>query len=73
VVYPFYSRPVYRLLSGLFGLCLAGIGIYGLFFAGPSSLLQNFGAGVLVMVGANMVLAAVRAKESWLSRIGPLP
>jgi putative Mn2+ efflux pump MntP len=69
----FYARRTYRVLSGLFGLCLAGIGTYALFFAVPPTTLQNVGGAVLVIIGANMVLAALRARESWLSRIGPLP
>lgn len=70
---PFYARRTYRVLSGLFGLSLAAIGLYAIFFAGPSTTLQSLGGAVLVLVGANMMLAALRAKESWLSRIGPLP
>jgi uncharacterized membrane protein HdeD (DUF308 family) len=70
---PFHARPVYRLVSGVFGLCLVGVGVYALFFVGPPDALQSLGGAVLMLLGGNMLLAACRARESWLSRIGPLP
>lgn len=70
---PFYAKRIYRLLAGAFGLCLAGLGVYAMLFAGPSTTLQLIGGAVLILVGANMTFSAFRARESWLSRIGPLP
>jgi hypothetical protein len=70
---PFYTRRTYRLLSGFFGLCLVGLGLYAMFHAGSSTTLQLVGGAALVLVGANMTVCAFRARESWLSRIGPLP
>lgn len=70
---PFYARRMYRLLTGIFGLCLASLGIYAMVFAGPSTTLQLVGGAVLVLAGANMTLSAYRARESWLAKIGPLP
>ena len=70
---PFYARRMYRLLSGTFGLFLASVGIYVMLFAGPATTLQLIGGAALALLGANMALSAYRAKESWLSRIGPLP
>jgi len=69
----FHARPTYRVISGTFGLFLAGVGVYALFFVGPPELLQSLMSAALVLLGANMFLAACRAKESWLSRIGPSP
>jgi hypothetical protein len=70
---PFHARPVYRLASGVFGLGLVGTGVYALFVVGPPDALQSLGGAVLMLLGGNMFLAACRARESWLSRIGPLP
>ena len=70
---PFHARRIYRLLSGGFGLFLASLGIYAMFFAGPSTVLQLMGGAVLLLLGVNLTLSAYQSKESWLSRIGPLP
>jgi uncharacterized membrane protein HdeD (DUF308 family) len=70
---PFYARQSYRLISGGFGVCLAGLGIYAMLFAETSIAPRLIGGAVLVLVGVNMTLSAYRARESWLSRIGPLP
>ena len=70
---PFYAKRGYRLLTGIVGLCLVGLGIYAMRFAGPSTLWQRLGGAALVLAGANMIVSAYRARESWLSRIGPLP
>ncbi len=70
----FYAGRSYRLLSGAFGAFLAGVGVYALFFAGePWDALRLAVSLGLMVLGANMVLSAYAAKESWLSRLGPLP
>lgn len=69
----FHARPTYRIISGAFGLLLAGVGVYALFFVGPPDALRGLVGAAFVLLGGNMFLAACRAKESWLSRIGPLP
>ena len=70
---PYYVKPAYRLLSGLFGVFLMGVGGYALLFADPLTALHfALGAG-MVLFGSNMLLSACTAKESWLSGIGPLP
>jgi uncharacterized membrane protein HdeD (DUF308 family) len=70
---PYYARRMYRALTGIVGLGLASLGIYAIGFAGPSTSWQLLGGAVLVLAGVNMVFSAYRARESWLSRIGPLP
>lgn len=69
---PFYARPVYRVMSLLFGLALIGSSLY-LLFGQPARALQIIGALLIMALGVNLLLAAVRARESWLSKIGPLP
>lgn len=62
-----------RIFSVLFGLFLFGIGIYVLLFSYDSTLWQLIGGMLLALFGSNMLYAAYRNKQSWLSRIGPLP
>lgn len=69
----FFEGRIYRWLSGCFGVLLAGIGLYALVFASPLTLLRLAAGATLLLLGGNMVIAACKARESWLSRIGPLP
>lgn len=62
-----------RIFSVLFGLFLCGVGIYVLLFSHDSTLWQLIGGMLLALFGSNMLYAAYRNKQSWLSRIGPLP
>lgn len=70
---PFYAKPVYRLVSGAFGVLLIGVGLYALILAGPLTVLSAAGGLLLVAVGGNTLASAFANKESWLSKIGPLP
>ena len=70
---PFYARRTYRLVSGLFGTFLICVGLYALLFAGPLTALSIAVGLALVVLGGNMVVAAYSGRESWLSRLGPLP
>ncbi|MDP2134247.1 MAG: hypothetical protein Q8J99_11600 [Sulfuritalea sp.] len=70
---PFHTGKVYRLLTAGFGLFLSGVGLYAIFFADTATAVRYAGGAVLVLAAYNMVSAACRAKESWLSRLGPLP
>jgi hypothetical protein len=70
---PFYARRAYRLLSGSFGLFLIGVGVYVLISVSPLTSLRLLAAAALIVFGANMVASAYSGKESWLSKIGPLP
>lgn len=70
---PFHARTSYRLISAAFGLCLVGAGLYVLLDSAATELLRITAGLVLVLAGGNMVLAACRARASWLSKIGPLP
>lgn len=70
---PYYAALPYRLATGIFGLVLIGGGLYATFFAGPLDALRLVPGIALVLFGQNMVTSACAARESWLSRIGPLP
>lgn len=70
---PFYSGMIYRLLSAAFGLLLVVVGFYALFFAETHVVVRITGGAVLILVGLNMGWSACKAKESWVSQIGPLP
>ncbi len=71
---PFHAKRGYRLFSGVFGAFLLGVGVYALALGfAPMSALHLVGGIGLVLVGGNMVVSAYAAKESWLSRLGPLP
>lgn len=69
----FYARRVYRVITGVLGLLFSGVGVYVLAF-GVVDLPVRMGVGLLIVaLGANMLWAAVQAKASWLSKLGPLP
>lgn len=70
---PFHARRGYRWVSGAFGAFLAGVGAYVLVLSGPMTALSLGGGFALLLIGGNMVVSAYAGKESWLSRIGPLP
>lgn len=70
---PFYAKPVYRLVSGALGSALLGVGFYALIFTGALTMISAAGGIALVLFGGNMVFSACASRESWLSKIGPLP
>jgi hypothetical protein len=69
----YYETLPYRVLTGALGIALVGGGLYGVSIAGLQSAWAMLIAAALVVLGANMVWSAWAARESWLSRIGPLP
>lgn len=70
---PYYVSTRYRLVTGGFGVLLIGVGVYVAAFS-PSSLFVRCVAGAaFALFGGNAVHAAFSARESWLSRLGPLP
>ena len=52
---------------------MVGVGFYVLLFAGTSIVLRFVAGSALVLFGCNMVVSACKARESWLSKVGPLP
>jgi uncharacterized membrane protein HdeD (DUF308 family) len=72
-VRPYYERSTYRWATGLFGLFLVGVGFFVLLRATTTAVIRVSSGLVLVVLGGNMVLSSCRGKESWLSRLGPLP
>lgn len=70
---PFYNGRTYRVLGFLMGLGLAGVGLYVAFFTSLDSVLRIGGAIVMIGMGIDAMLAAMRGRQSLLGRIGPLP
>ena len=70
---PFYAGTIYRLVSAVFGLALIIGGFCALFLAETHPALRIPGGIGVILLGCNMAWSAHTAKESWLSRIGPLP
>lgn len=69
--HPFYARRAYRVITGVLGLLFAGVGVYVMAVV---DLPLRVGVGLLiVLLGANMLWAAIQTKASWLSKLGPLP
>ena len=68
-----YAGKAYRALSFLFGIFLMAIGFYGIFLAETAAIWRLVGGVLFVALGFNMAYSACRARESWLSKIGPLP
>ncbi len=68
-----YTGKVYRVLSFLFGSFLMAIGLYGIFLAETPAVWRLVGGVAFVVLGFNMAYSAWKARESWLSKIGPLP
>jgi hypothetical protein len=67
----YFSGPIYRILSGLFGVFLVALGI-GVIFFGVVSLPIRIGAGLLItLLGAETLWSAIQAKQSWLAKLGP--
>lgn len=69
----YFSGTVYRVLSGLFGLFLMGVGIYAIFF-GVVGPLARISIGVVVVVtvlGAEALWSSIQSKQSWLARLAP--
>lgn len=64
---------MYRVLTAALGLLLIGVGVYALFFADTATVVRLLGGAALVLVGYNMLSSAYQGKESWLSKLGPLP
>ena len=62
-----------RVFLGVFGSVLLGVGVFALGQDHVSSLWRLGGGFVLVVLGGNSLLSAIRGKPSWLSRLGPLP
>jgi len=72
-VQPYYTRKTYRMATVALGLFLVGVGVFVLLRSTTGTALRVTGGLVLVVLGGNMVLSSYRGKESWLSRLGPLP
>lgn len=70
---PFHARTGYRVLAGCFGVLLCAVGAYILLITPADGLLKWFAGSALLIFGGNLTYAAINAKESWLSRLGPLP
>ncbi len=70
---PWHASRGYRLASGGLGAVLAGAGLYVLLGIRPLEATHLLASAALVAVGLNLAVSALTGRESWLSRIGPLP
>ena len=71
---PLYARGSFRIITGLVGACAAGAGMAVLWLRSPEHPLLAVALGVVLLaLGVQAVIAAVRAREPWIGRIGPLP
>lgn len=70
---PFYTGTFYRLFSAALGLLLAATGVWAMLFSEAPVLPRAAIGAAFLLLGGNLLLAAYQARESWLSRIGPLP
>ena len=70
---PFYAHPIYRCLSGAFGCFLLFVGVYVFLFAETSIAIRWAASAVFLLLGGNTVSSALKAREPWISKIGPLP
>jgi uncharacterized membrane protein HdeD (DUF308 family) len=71
---PYYTGRAYRVVSGVLGAVVLVVGIYALVFGVPPMNALRLGVGILLAaLGGNLMVSAYTAKESWISRIGPLP
>lgn len=67
----YYRGPIYRVLSGLFGVFLIAIGIYAIFF-GVVGVLMRVSLGLLItLLGTDALWSALRSKQAWITRLGP--
>ncbi len=71
---PLATRKVHRYVTGAFGIFLMIVAVLVLVSADASSRVAALlVAAVLAALGIDAVLAAIRSKRAWVSRIGPLP
>ena len=67
----YFSGTIYRVLSGLFGLFLIGVGTYTIFF-GVVGFFARVSLGLVITVlGAETLWSSVQSKQSWLAKLGP--
>lgn len=71
---PFFAHPLYRTASALFGLVLAGVAGWIAIGGNTAHPAIQLGAVILFLgLGGNLMWAAWKAREPWVSKIGPLP
>lgn len=67
----YFSGTIYRVLSGLFGLLLIGVGIYAIFF-GVVGVFARVSIGLVITVlGAEALWSSVHSRQSWLAKLAP--
>jgi zinc transporter ZupT len=62
-----------RIVTALMGLLFGGCGAYLAFDLAGSDWQIAVLAGVLLLLGVEMLVAAAKGRPSLLSRLGPLP
>ena len=67
----YFSGPIYRIFSGLFGVFLIVVGIAVLFIGVVAPILKLVFGIIIILLGAESVWAAIHSKQSWLAKLGP--
>ena len=67
----YFSGPIYRIFSGLFGIFLIAVGIAVLFIGVVAPILKLIFGVIIILLGADSVWAAIHSKQSWLAKLGP--
>ncbi|MBV6496454.1 MAG: hypothetical protein DYH05_11005 [Acidobacteria bacterium ACB1] len=69
----YHERSGYRIVTAVFGLGLLILGGYVCVFGELDAVLRYLVGSVILLLGGDLVLSALRRKESLLSKLGPLP
>ncbi len=67
----YFSGSIYRVLSGLFGLFLTGLGVYVVFFGVVDPLIRTVIGLFITLLGAETFWSAIQSRQSWLAKLGP--
>ena len=67
----YFSGPIYRIFSGLFGIFLIVVGIAVLFVSVVAPILKLIFGVIIILLGAESVWAAIHSKQSWFAKLGP--
>ncbi len=67
----YFSGSIYRIFSGLFGIFLIVVGIAVFFVGVVAPILKLIFGIIIILLGAESVWAAIHAKQSWLTKLGP--
>lgn len=69
----YFEQNHYRVFTAFIGLLIGGVGIYSALHPITPSFVGYIISFILFVLGYNALWSAYHAKESWLSKLGPLP